>query len=49
MFKKVIYAELVAEGWISTRAAGGSFVSAALPEPKTRRFAKPAAPAIHFT
>jgi len=39
------YAELAAEGWISTRPAGGSFVSAALPEPKTRRFAKAAASA----
>jgi len=33
------YAELVSEGWLETRVAGGSFVSAALPETKTRRFA----------
>ncbi len=40
------YAELVSEGWLVTRAAGGSFVSDELPEPKTRRFGtRGAAPA----
>ena len=32
------YAELVSEGWITTRLAGGSFVSSELPERRTRRF-----------
>ena len=39
------YAELVAEGWIVTRAAGGSFVSNEVPELRARRFAK-RAPAV---
>ena len=34
------YAELVAEGWIVTRAAGGSFVSNEVPEQRTLRYAK---------
>lgn len=34
------YAELAAEGWLVTRAAGGSFVSNELPERRTRRYAK---------
>src|SRR6478609_8795046 len=34
------YAELVAEGWIVTRAAGGSFVSKEVPEQPVRRYAK---------
>jgi GntR family transcriptional regulator / MocR family aminotransferase len=34
------YAELVAEGWVTTRRAGGSFVSAELPEPSARRFGR---------
>jgi GntR family transcriptional regulator/MocR family aminotransferase len=34
------YAELVAEGWITTRRAGGTFVSAALPDPSTKRFGR---------
>ncbi|HEY3255703.1 MAG TPA: PLP-dependent aminotransferase family protein, partial [Polyangiaceae bacterium] len=33
------YGELAAEGWIVTRAAGGSFVSAEVPEQRTRRYA----------
>ena len=32
------YDELVAEGWIETRAARGAFVSTALPDPSPRRF-----------
>jgi len=32
------YAELGAEGWITTAAARGTFVSTALPEPSPRRF-----------
>ena len=39
------YGELAAEGWITTRAAGGSFVSEELPETRTRRYAKAAADA----
>jgi len=35
------YAELAAEGWLVTRAAGGSFVSSEVPEQPTRRFSKP--------
>ncbi|HKO49576.1 MAG TPA: PLP-dependent aminotransferase family protein [Polyangiaceae bacterium] len=34
------YAELAAEGWIVTRAAGGSFVSNEVPEQRARRYAK---------
>jgi len=34
------YAELAAEGWIVTRAAGGSFVSNEVPEQHARRYAK---------
>jgi GntR family transcriptional regulator / MocR family aminotransferase len=34
------YAELVSEGWVTTRPAGGSFVSAELPEQNTRHFGK---------
>jgi len=34
------YGELAAEGWIVTRAAGGSFVSEELPEQRTRRYTK---------
>jgi GntR family transcriptional regulator/MocR family aminotransferase len=34
------YAELAAEGWVVTRAAGGSFVSSEVPERSARRFAK---------
>ncbi len=34
------YAELASEGWLTTRAAGGSFISAELPELKPRRFGK---------
>jgi GntR family transcriptional regulator / MocR family aminotransferase len=36
------YGELAAEGWIVTRAAGGSFVSSELSEQRSRRYAKPA-------
>lgn len=36
------YDELAAEGWLITRAAGGSFVSRELPEQKARRYSKPA-------
>src|ERR1041384_5607211 len=35
------YDELAAEGWIVTRAAGGSFVSNELPEQKARHYSKP--------
>ena len=34
------YAELAAEGWIVTQAAGGSFVSSEVPERRARRFGK---------
>ncbi len=34
------YGELAAEGWIVTRAAGGSFVSNEVPEQRARRYAK---------
>ena len=34
------YAELVAEGWVVTKPAGGSFVSREVPERRARRFAK---------
>jgi GntR family transcriptional regulator/MocR family aminotransferase len=34
------YDELAAEGWLVTRAAGGSFVSSELPEQQARRYAK---------
>jgi len=33
------YRELQSEGWIETRAAGGTFISRELPEPSPRRFA----------
>lgn len=33
------FRELASEGWIETRAAGGTFVSRELPEPRPRRFA----------
>jgi GntR family transcriptional regulator / MocR family aminotransferase len=49
------YAELAAEGWIVTRAAGGSFVSNEVPEQRARRYAKrtpeataPARPGFDF-
>ncbi|MEZ4308590.1 MAG: PLP-dependent aminotransferase family protein [Polyangiaceae bacterium] len=38
------YRELSAEGWIVTRPAGGTFVSAELPDAKPRRFARVAVP-----
>ena len=38
------FRELVAEGWLTTEAARGTFVSIALPEPAPRRFAKGAEP-----
>jgi len=38
------YRELVAEGWISTKPAGGTFISSALPDPAPRRFAATAVP-----
>ncbi len=34
-------AELVAQGWVQTRARCGTFVSDRFPEPRARRFAKP--------
>lgn len=34
------YAELVAEGWLETRAAGGTLVSRELPEARVQRFGK---------
>jgi len=49
------YAELAAEGWIVTRAAGGSFVSNEVPEQRARRYTKhapdsaaPARPGFDF-
>ncbi len=33
------YRELASEGWVETRAAGGTFVSSELPDPTPRRFA----------
>ena len=36
------YDELAAEGWLVTRAAGGSFVSSELPEQQARRYSKQA-------
>src|SRR5438067_4515448 len=38
------YAELVAEGWIASEPAAGTFVSRALPDVEPRRFARAAAP-----
>jgi GntR family transcriptional regulator/MocR family aminotransferase len=38
------YAELVAEGWIASEPAAGTFVSPALPDVEPRRFARAAAP-----
>ncbi len=38
------FRELVAEGWLTTEAARGTFVSKALPDVAPRRFAKGAAP-----
>jgi GntR family transcriptional regulator / MocR family aminotransferase len=38
------YGELVAEGWIRTRPAGGTYVSSDLPQARPRRFAPGAAP-----
>jgi GntR family transcriptional regulator / MocR family aminotransferase len=35
------YAELSAEGWITTETGRGTFVSATLPDPRPRRFAAP--------
>jgi GntR family transcriptional regulator/MocR family aminotransferase len=40
------YRELESEGWLVTRPAGGTFVSAALPDAKPRRFAPSARAAI---
>ncbi|HEX2569609.1 MAG TPA: PLP-dependent aminotransferase family protein [Polyangia bacterium] len=37
------YRELQAEGWITTRPAGGTYVSTELPDPAPRRFARRAA------
>lgn len=37
------YAELAAEGWLVTRAAGGSFVSSEVPVQEARRFGRRAA------
>jgi len=34
------YAELAAEGWIVTRAAGGSYVSSEVPEQRARHYAR---------
>ncbi|HWM85122.1 MAG TPA: PLP-dependent aminotransferase family protein [Kofleriaceae bacterium] len=34
------YAELAAEGWVVTRAGGGTFVSDQLPEPRPRAFSR---------
>jgi len=39
------YAELSAEGWITTRPAGGSFVSHEVPERRARRYEKRGLPA----
>jgi len=33
------YRELASEGWLETRAAGGTFISRELPDPSPRRFA----------
>src|SRR5262245_10008688 len=38
------YAELSAEGWITTESGRGTFVSNTLPDPRPRRFAAPARP-----
>ncbi len=35
------YRELIAEGWVTTSAARGTFVSEALPDVRPRRFAEP--------
>ena len=40
------FAELAAEGWITTRAAGGSFVSSDVPERSARRYTKQAPDAL---
>jgi len=42
------YAELSAEGWITTESGRGTFVSTTLPDPRPRRFAAPAGP-VHDT
>src|SRR5262245_54243727 len=39
------YAELLAEGWITTERGRGTFVSQTLPDPRPRRFAAPVFPA----
>ncbi|HEV8551433.1 MAG TPA: PLP-dependent aminotransferase family protein [Polyangiaceae bacterium] len=36
------YAELAAQGWVSTRPGGATLVAASSPDPKPRRFARPA-------